>query len=143
MIVAFMDAGFIVAADDHVGHGKTAIVNDTWGDWGEKGFRTMMEDEHSLTELVRKMYPDLPYFLFGHSMGSFIARDYIAKYGNELSGVTFCGTCGILPTLKDTITAIKSAVDDGKGNESDPNFTGMLFGFMFERIEEPVALGNE
>ena len=32
MIVAFMDAGYIVAADDHVGHGKTAVVNGTWGD---------------------------------------------------------------------------------------------------------------
>ena len=85
MIVAFMDAGFIVAADDHVGHGKTAIVNNgTWGDWGHKGCHTMMEDEHTLTELVKKMYPGLPYFLFGHSMGSFIVRDYIAKYGAEL-----------------------------------------------------------
>ena len=143
MIVAFMDAGFIVAADDHVGHGKTAVVNDSWGDWGEKGFHTMMEDEHILTELVKKMYPDLPYFMFGHSMGSFIARDYISKYGNELKGVTICGTCGALPSLKDTIAAIRAAVDGGKGNESDPSFTGMLFGFMFARIEEPVRLGNE
>ena len=46
MIVKFMDAGYIVAADDHVGHGKTAMENDTWGDWGDKGFGTMVEDEH-------------------------------------------------------------------------------------------------
>ena len=141
MIVAFMDAGFIVAADDHVGHGKTAIVNDSWGDWGEKGAHTMMEDEHKLTELVKGMYPGLPYFMFGHSMGSFIARDYIAKYGEELNGVTICGTCGALPSLPDTMGALKAAVEAGKGNEADPNFTTMLFGFMFARIEEPVKLG--
>ena len=41
MIVALMDAGFIVAADDHVGHGATAIANDTWGDWGDAGPHTM------------------------------------------------------------------------------------------------------
>ena len=143
MIVAFMDAGFIVAADDHVGHGKTAVVNDTWGDWGNKGAHTMMEDEHILTGIVKKMYPDLPYFLFGHSMGSFIARDYIAKYGNELKGVTICGTCGALPSLQEAMAAVREAVDAGKGDESDPTFTGMLFGFMFSRIEEPVKLGNE
>lgn len=143
MIVAFMDAGFIVAADDHVGHGKTAVVNDTWGDWGEKGPHTMMEDEHTLTGLVREMYPGLPCFLFGHSMGSFIARDYIAKYGDELAGVTLCGTCGALPTLPETIAALREAVDAGEGNASDPKFTNMLFGFMFARIEEPVRLGNE
>ena len=55
-----------------------------WGDWGSMGPHTMMEDEHTLTKLVKEMYPDLPYFMFGHSMGSFIARDYITKYGAEL-----------------------------------------------------------
>ena len=52
MIVKFMDAGYIVAADDHVGHGKTAMVSGVWGDWGDAGFHTMMEDEHSLKKLV-------------------------------------------------------------------------------------------
>ena len=47
MITSFMEAGYIVAADDHVGHGKTAVENNTWGDWGTKGFTTMMEDENS------------------------------------------------------------------------------------------------
>ena len=42
MISAFMDAGYIVAADDHVGHGKTAMVNDVWGDWGDKGPHTFL-----------------------------------------------------------------------------------------------------
>ena len=60
MIVSFMDAGFIVAADDHVGHGKTAMENDCWGDWGDQGPHTMMEDEYTFTRLVKEMYPDLP-----------------------------------------------------------------------------------
>ena len=74
MIVKLMDAGFIVAADDHVGHGKTAMMNNTWGDWGDAGFRTMMEDEHRLTTVVKEKYPNLPYFMFGHSMGSFYCQ---------------------------------------------------------------------
>ena len=86
MIVALMDAGFIVAADDHVGHGATAIANDTWGDWGDAGPHTMMEDEKRFKDFVCEKYPDLPYFLFGHSMGSMIARDFSAKYGDELAG---------------------------------------------------------
>jgi len=143
MIVAFMDAGFIVAADDHVGHGKTAIVNDTWGDWGSKGCHTMMEDEHKLALLVKEKYLGLPYFMFGHSMGSFIARDYIAKYGSELTGVTLCGTCGAFASLPDTLSAIRKAVDEGHGDENNPDFTNMLFAFMFSRLEEPVKLGNE
>ena len=92
MIVKFMDAGYIVAADDHVGHGKTAMYNDTWGDWGDAGFHTMMEDEHKLKEIVSEMYPDLPYFLFGHSMGSFIARNYLCRYGSGIDGAVIVGT---------------------------------------------------
>ena len=62
MISAFLDAGYIVAADDHVGHGKTAMVNNVWGDWGDKGCHTMMEDEHTLKKIVCEKYPNLPYF---------------------------------------------------------------------------------
>ena len=79
MISAFMDAGYIVAADDHVGHGKTAMVNNVWGDWGDKGPHTMMEDEHTLKGIVCEKYPDLPYFLFGHSMGSFYHKRFHCK----------------------------------------------------------------
>ena len=143
MIVKFMDAGFIVAADDHVGHGKTAMENDCWGDWGEMGPHTMMEDEHTLTKLVKDMYPDLPYFMFGHSMGSFIARDYITKYGDELDGVTLCGTSGTFPGLDNSIAYLQKLVDEGKGLESDPDVGAVVMGWMFARCEEGVTLGNE
>ncbi len=144
MISKFVEAGFIVAADDHVGHGKTAIVNnDSWGDWGDKGFHTMMEDEHTFTNLVKEMYPDLSYFLFGHSMGSFIVRDYIAKYGHDVDAVTICGTTGVWPNLQEAIDMLQKLVDEGKGNESDPSIGGTLMGWMFARCEEGVKLGNE
>lgn len=142
MIVKYLDAGFIVAADDHVGHGKTAMMNDTWGDWGEKGCHTMMEDEHRLTQLVKEKYPNLPYFLFGHSMGSFIARDYAAKYGDELTGMTICGTTGVFRGVQEAIPALEAIVDAGGGAESDPALLGSLLGWMCERCGE-VTLGNE
>ena len=143
MIVAFMEAGYIVAADDHVGHGKTAMVNGVWSDWGDQGPHTMMEDEHTLTQMVKKMYPDLPYFLFGHSMGSFIARDYMATYGDELTGATICGTAGQFGMSQDAIDVIKKAVADGKGEIADPDMTALMLGWMCERIEEPIRFGNE
>ncbi len=64
-----------------------------------------MEDEHTLKEIVCEKYPDLPYFLFGHSMGSFITRDFIAKYGDELTGATICGTTGIFRGADDPFDA--------------------------------------
>lgn len=143
MIVKLMDAGFIVAADDHVGHGKTALENDTWGDWGTKGCKTMMEDEHTLKALVQEKYPDLPYFIYGHSMGSIILRQFMAKYGEELTGAIICGTVGpgAVP-CEEGIKALKPLVEDGKGKEANPTILGSILGGLFARIEE-VKLGNE
>ena len=142
MISAFLDADYIVAADDHVGHGKTAIENNVWGDWGDKGPHTMMEDEHSLKEIVCEKYPDLPYFLFGHSMGSFITRDFIAKYGDELAGATICGTTGQFRNAREAAEQLKKEIDAGHGMESDAEYVGTLLGWMCERINEP-KIGNE
>lgn len=143
MICKLMDAGFIVAADDHVGHGKTALVNDTWGNWGDKGADTMMEDEHTLKQLVQEKYPDIPYFMYGHSMGSIILRQFMAKYGEELDGAIICGTVGpdALP-CEEGIKLLQPLVDAGKGAEADPNLLAQLMGGLFARIEE-VKLGNE
>ena len=143
MITSFMEAGYIVAADDHVGHGKTAIENDCWGDWGDAGYTTMVEDEKSLHDLVVKMYPDLPYFMFGHSMGSFITRMYIARWGEDLTAATICGTTGEWPDIRQSIDLVQKLVDEGKGTESEPTLGGQLMGWMFSRCEEGVKLGNE
>lgn len=141
-ITSLMEAGYIVAADDHVGHGKTALENNTWGDWGDKGFHTMMEDEQQLKEIVTKKYPDLPYFFFGHSLGSLITRDYIAKYGKELAGVTICGTLGLLPQIKEIGEQFKKEIEAGHGQESNTEMINGMFAPFFSRIKE-VKIGNE
>ncbi|MDO4632818.1 MAG: alpha/beta fold hydrolase [Eubacteriales bacterium] len=143
MISAFVDAGYIVAADDHVGHGKTAMVNNVWSDWGAKGPHTQMEDEHTLTTITKEKYPDLPYFLFGHSMGSFIVRDYIAKYGDEVDGVTICGTAGRFRGSAEAAAACEKAIAEGRGEEVDTDILGIFMGWMCERCDEPIQYGNE
>lgn len=142
MIVRYLEAGFIVAADDHVGHGKTAEINDTWGDWGDKGPETMVEDEKRLMDIVREMYPDLPYFFFGHSMGSVITRQFVARYGDLLTGATLCGTCGSVPQMQGAVPLLEQLIADGKGNESTPEAVAEMMGWMSARIPD-ATLGNE
>ena len=144
MIVGLMEAGYVVAADDHVGHGKTAVENNTWGNWGHKGCQTMMEDEHTLKTIVQEKYPNVPYFMYGHSMGSIITRQFISKYGDELAGAIICGTVsqGAVP-CEEGIKLIKPIVEAGKGDESDPALLGNLLGGLFSRITEGVKIGNE
>ena len=143
MITTFMENGYIVAADDHVGHGKTALENDKWGDWGDKGYTTMVEDEKKLHDLVVEKYPRLPYFMFGHSMGSFITRMYMARYGEDLYGATICGTTGEWPNLDENIELLKKTVAEQGGEASDASLGGALMGWMFSRCSEGVKLGNE
>lgn len=142
MITTFLENGYIVAADDHVGHGKTAKSNGGWGDWGDHGYRTMMEDEHLMQILVKELYPDYPYFIYGHSMGSFIVRDYITEYGEELSGVIICGTTGHFRHASEVAELLKEEIKAGNGEEPSKEYTRMLLGWMCERCDN-VVYGNE
>ena len=87
--------GFAVFANDHRGHGKTAGSQEAIGyiedgDFWEKA----VADMRSLYGIAKAEFQGLPYFIFGHSMGSFLSRHYISKYGNELSGSILSGTGG-------------------------------------------------
>ena len=58
------------------------------------GFLLMVRDMKSLTDIIVKQHPNLPIFLLGHSMGSFLSVRYVQLYANLLSGVIFSGTGG-------------------------------------------------
>lgn len=145
-ILKLNDAGFIVAADDHVGHGKTAYISGNWTDWGDKGYMTMTEDEHTFRKIVQKEYPDLPYFMFGHSMGSMIARCYAATYGEGIDGLMLCGTPGVFKTAATLISTLKKLIDEGKGEESAAAYEEKLMEWMWtsKRYEEkPITSRSE
>lgn len=89
------EAGYIVYANDHRGHGKSALSLDQLGYLGEEdGFMSMVEDVHTLNTIIKEENKGLPVFLLGHSMGSFISQRYIQLYGQELNGVILVGTNG-------------------------------------------------
>ncbi|MBE6773648.1 MAG: alpha/beta hydrolase [Ruminococcaceae bacterium] len=92
------DKGFVVCGNDHIGHGKSVDSFEDLGFFAEKdGDVRMVDDMHMLYNIMHRRYPELPYFLFGHSMGSFCARVYATSFYNELSGLILCGT-GELPS---------------------------------------------
>lgn len=87
------DAGYIVAGNDHLGHGKSIEDSSELGYFGEhSGWELAVGDIHKLHEQLKEQDPSLPCFLFGHSMGSFLSRTYIIRYRSGLSGVVLCGT---------------------------------------------------
>ena len=85
--------GFAVVANDHLGHGLSVadgqprlFFHDT------DGWTTVVDDMERLRAQTAAEFPDVPYFLFGHSMGSFLSRTYLIRYPGRLSGCILCGT---------------------------------------------------
>lgn len=85
--------GYYVVGHDHLGHGQSVVSEDKLGFFHEsKGNACVIEDIHYLRKFTQKKYPDVPYFMLGHSMGSFLLRQYIGLYGNGLAGAIVMGT---------------------------------------------------
>lgn len=92
-LMTFLAAeGWAVYANDHIGHGKSAAPGKL-GYVGERaGWNVMVGDMLALHNHIAEIHPDVPHFLFGHSMGSFLARTFLIKYGQVLDGCILCGT---------------------------------------------------
>ncbi|MEI3597434.1 MULTISPECIES: alpha/beta hydrolase [unclassified Oceanobacillus] len=93
----FNGKGFIVYGDDHRGHGRTGEKQGQLGFIAEaNSFELLVEDLHLLIQYVKKQHTGLPIFIYGHSMGSFITRNYIQNYSEEVAGVLLAGS-GFFP----------------------------------------------
>ncbi|MDO4482863.1 MAG: alpha/beta hydrolase [Clostridia bacterium] len=91
---ALTEAGYIVTGHTHQGHGEKAEVQGHLESW-----QSMIDDVHALRMLIQKQYPELPYFLFGHSMGSFVLRCYLTEHSEGLAGAVISGTGYYPPVL--------------------------------------------
>ncbi|GGK03531.1 alpha/beta hydrolase [Lentibacillus kapialis] len=88
-----MENNIAIYGNDHRGHGKTAENQGLFGYFAEEnGFEKVTDDMFAVTKQIKQDYPDKPVFLFGHSMGSFLARHYIQKYSDFIDGVMLSGT---------------------------------------------------
>ena len=87
--------GVLVFGHDHLGHGNSAPTPDDLGFTAEGGGADfLVEDIYSLTCAMKTQYPDLPVVLFGHSMGSFVVREALARHGDAYTAAIICGTGG-------------------------------------------------
>ena len=90
MALALNRAGYLVAGHNHRGHGKSAELLGYFAD--RDGWNAILQDAHQVSEDLKKRYPGVPLILMGHSMGSFLAREYALRYGKELDGLILSGT---------------------------------------------------
>ena len=110
--VFLAENGYVVCGNDHIGHGKSVASEADLGFTAEKeGYRRFVDDMHILYNIMHRRYPDLPYYLFGHSMGSLCARVYTSTFGTELAGLILCGTAQVPSGLSMFVDTLEKAVE--------------------------------
>ena len=115
--------GFVVYANDHRAHGKTAEIKRLYGHYdGDDYFEDALDDMHTLAKLMRAENPNTKFILFGHSMGSLLSRKYAVHYGEGIDALILSGTASFIKGLghfglvaTKAVTAINGRV---KGNET-------------------------
>lgn len=87
------ERGCVVVGEDHMGHGKSVDGEGRYGYFCELDPATVLvRDVHRLKKATAALYPNVPYVMLGHSMGSFITRNYMFRYGAGIDGAVVMGT---------------------------------------------------
>ncbi len=128
----------MVVGEDHLGHGKSMGDNPPGYFCEKEPHKVVVENVHILKDMIREEYPDLPYVIFGHSMGSFITRNFVHKYGNEVDAVVIAATGLqpkiILPVMKITVALLQLF----QGSRHISSFMDkMTFGTYLKRVKNP------
>lgn len=98
---ALCEAGYVVYANDHRGHGRTVKDQRDLGFFAEEhGWERVIADVKELMEHTEKEFPDVPLILLGHSMGSFMAQHIMIEHGNKLKAVVLSGSNGKVGLLR-------------------------------------------
>jgi alpha-beta hydrolase superfamily lysophospholipase len=85
--------GILVVGDDHLGHGRSVKPGEPYGYFCKNDAPTVLvRDEHRLKKMLQEQYVGVPYIILGHSMGSFILRNYLVRYGSGIDGAVIMGT---------------------------------------------------
>ena len=91
-------AGFVLAGNDHLGHGDSVATPEDYGFFASKnGYNYVIDDVKKMNSLLREEFPGVPVVLLGHSMGSFISRLYAVKHGESIDALIIHGTAGPNP----------------------------------------------
>lgn len=89
---ALCEAGYIVVGHDHLGHGPAAQKEELGYFGAKNGWDHLVEDVQGVHQEIMRRYPGKKYVLLGHSMGSFVTREYLLRHGGELTACVLSGT---------------------------------------------------
>ncbi len=129
--------GILVVAEDHMGHGKS--IGETAQGYFTGGWFAAVEDSYKLLTMTRAEYPNVPYIVFGHSMGSFMTRTLIAKYPDSgIAGAIICGTGWMPAAVLQAGKLAANLVCRSKGEQvPDRKLNDLIFSGYNNKVEHP------
>ncbi len=128
-------AGYLCVGYDHLGHGNTAKDGDLGFIASKDGDKYLVDDVKAFADSIKAEYEGLPYYLMGHSMGSFITRLAVAKYPTLADKYICCGTAGKNP-LAGMGLLLCNIVKLFKGERAiSPALENIAFGAYNKRFE--------
>lgn len=96
----FAAHGIAVLTYDHLGHGRSVKEKKDIGFFQlKKPDERLIADAEMMADYLVDQFPDVPHFILGHSMGSFITRCLLQKASDKFSGTIITGTGGPLPGI--------------------------------------------
>ncbi|NLD48410.1 MAG: alpha/beta hydrolase [Clostridiaceae bacterium] len=135
------EQGYVVFANDHRGHGKTAKTYENLIYLGENGWNRMVADTYHLTRIIKKLHPGMPVFFFGHSMGSFVLRQYLYEYPNRINGAILSGSGHYDPLILNAGILIASRLIERDGSKRRSFYLNkMVFENFNEKVSDPETL---
>lgn len=133
--------GILVVGEDHLGHGKSVISKEYLGYFGKDGNSWIISDIHQLRLMIAEEYPDLPYVMLGHSMGSFLLRQYITekdgRYAESLAGTIIMGTGWQSNAILRIGKTLAKLMDISKPGKKAPVLDAIAFGSYLKKIDNP------
>ena len=132
------DRGFAVVGHDHLGHGGSVAPGAPRLYFGPEGsWNWVVRDLESRRQLAKQRFPGIPYFLLGHSMGSFLAREHLIRYPGTVDGAILMGTGQMPPAFIATAKAFITRQIRKYGEENpSPAVERLSFG-TYNRLFAP------
>lgn len=130
--------GFLVVAEDHMGHGESVNGGSLKG-YFHGGWDAAVEDSCNLMRSVMAEFPGVPFILFGHSMGSFMARTILCKYPDAgIHAAIICGTTWTPVKMMPIMVGMcELACRTGGERNPSPRLQNMVFGTYNRKVEHP------
>ncbi len=138
LAAALNAAGYAVYANDHRGHGPKAAAADLGHFADEKGWDKVVGDLWTMNRQIAAEQPGVPIVFLGHSLGSFLGQDFVARHSDALAGAVFSGSSGKPPAIATVggIVARAERLRLGKRGKS-PLIDSMWFGAYNKPFSPP------